>query len=119
VATGDRVAQFYNRDPFAFPVWRSPVYRTPSAFAAAVQAARLIGRLIRFSARHPVTVLAVITGVVLWRTIGSAGHVALAVSVAVSLAVWRWQFPASFSRFVAAPARGRWRPGTIGAAGLL
>ena len=30
--TGDQVAQLYNRDPFAFPVWRAPVYRTPAGF---------------------------------------------------------------------------------------
>ena len=29
VVTGDQVAQIYNRDPLAFPVWRAPVYRTP------------------------------------------------------------------------------------------
>ena len=31
VITGDQVAQIYNRDPLAFPVWRAPVYRTPAA----------------------------------------------------------------------------------------
>jgi DNA segregation ATPase FtsK/SpoIIIE, S-DNA-T family len=25
------------------------------------------------------------------------------------LALWRWRFPASFSRFIATPARGQWR----------
>ena len=29
VVTGDQVAQIYNRDPLAFPIWRAPVYRTP------------------------------------------------------------------------------------------
>ena len=29
VITGDQVAQIYNRDPLAFPIWRAPVYRTP------------------------------------------------------------------------------------------
>jgi DNA segregation ATPase FtsK/SpoIIIE, S-DNA-T family len=109
VVTGDQVAQFYNRDPFAVPAWRSPVYRTPLTIVAIVQLARLTGLLIRFLARHPVAVLAIITGVVLWRTIGSAGLVALAVSLAAVLALWRWRFPVSFTRFVAGPARGRWR----------
>ena len=29
VVTGEQVAQIYNPDPFALPVWRAPVYRTP------------------------------------------------------------------------------------------
>ena len=29
VITGEQVAQLYNRDPFALPVWRAPVYQTP------------------------------------------------------------------------------------------
>ena len=29
VVTGEQVAQLYNRDPFALPVWRAPVYQTP------------------------------------------------------------------------------------------
>ena len=30
VITGEQVAQLYNRDPFALPVWRAPVYQTPA-----------------------------------------------------------------------------------------
>ena len=29
VITGEQVAQLYNRDPFALPAWRAPVYQTP------------------------------------------------------------------------------------------
>jgi hypothetical protein len=30
VMTGEQVAQIYNPDPFARPVWRAPVYQTPT-----------------------------------------------------------------------------------------
>ena len=30
VMTGEQVAQLSNRDPFALPIWRAPVYRTPA-----------------------------------------------------------------------------------------
>lgn len=33
VVTGDQVAQIYNRNPFAVPAWRSPVYRTRWAWS--------------------------------------------------------------------------------------
>jgi S-DNA-T family DNA segregation ATPase FtsK/SpoIIIE len=109
VVTGDRVAQLRNPDPFAVPAWRSPVYRTPFAFVVLVQAARMVGRLIRCLARHPIAVLAVSAGVLLWRVLGWPGGIGLVLGIAVALAVWRWRFPASFARWVAAPARNRWR----------
>jgi S-DNA-T family DNA segregation ATPase FtsK/SpoIIIE len=109
VVTGELVAQLRNPDPFAAPAWRSPIYRTPFAFVAIVQAARLLWRLIRYLARHPLTVLASVTGVVLWRVTGWPGIAALAATGTVVLAVWRWRFPRSFSQHVAAPARNRWR----------
>jgi DNA segregation ATPase FtsK/SpoIIIE, S-DNA-T family len=109
VVTGEQVAQLRNPDPFAVPMWRAPVYRTPFAFVAAVQAGRLVGRLIRFLFRHPLAVLTVVAGVLLWRVLGWPGVTVLAVSPVLIALVWRRRFPASFARFVAAPARGRWR----------
>jgi len=109
VVTGDQVAQLRNRDPFAVPAWRSPVYRTPLGFVAIIQAARLTGRLIRFLARHPVAVMAVLIGAVLWRVIGWPSLAAVVLALVAAVVVWRWRFPASFTRFVGAPARGRWR----------
>jgi S-DNA-T family DNA segregation ATPase FtsK/SpoIIIE len=109
VVTGDRVAQLRNPDPFAVPAWRSPVYRTPFTIVAAVQAARLLARLIRFLARHPLVVLLVIVGVLLWRMIGWPGVIGLLLTATSLLLIWRWRFPVSFARFVTAPARGRWR----------
>src|SRR5215467_1555075 len=87
VVTGSQVAQLRNPDPFAVPTWRSPVYRTPLWIVAIVHFARMIVWLVRFLFRHPVLVL----------------------SIAAVLVVWRWRFPASFSRFVGSPARGQWR----------
>ena len=109
VVTGDDIAQVRNPDPFAVPAWRSPVYRTPLWIVAIVHFARMIARLVRFGFRHPVLVLAVVIGVLMWRLVGWLGLVALTASVTAVLAVWRWRFPASFSRFVAGPARGQWR----------
>ena len=109
VVTGDDIAQVRNPDPFAVPAWRSPVYRTPLWIVAIVHFARLLARLVRFLFRHPVLVLAAVIGVLMWRVTGWLGLVVLAVSIAAVLAVWRWRFPASFSRFIGTPARGQWR----------
>src|SRR5215470_12316953 len=109
VVTGDQIAQLRNPDPFALPAWRSPVYRTPLAIVAIVHFVRLLARLVRFLARHPVLVLAVIAGVLMWRVIGWPGLAVLIVSIAAVLVMWRRRVPASFTRFIGAPARGQGR----------
>ena len=109
MVTGDQVAQIYNGDPFAVPIWRAPVYRTPFVLVLFVQAARVLWRLAAFVIRHSVAVLVVLAWVLAWREVGSAGLLALVLSISVVLVVWRWRFPASFSRWVGAPARSRWR----------
>jgi S-DNA-T family DNA segregation ATPase FtsK/SpoIIIE len=109
VVTGEEIAQLRNPDPFAPPAWRSPVYRTPLWIVAIVHFVRMVARLARFGLRHPVMVLAAIGGVLMWRAIGWLGLAVLAVSIAAVLALWRWRFPASFTRFIGAPARGQWR----------
>ena len=38
--TGEQLAQVDNPDPFASPVWRSPVHRTPESAILAVQFVR-------------------------------------------------------------------------------
>jgi S-DNA-T family DNA segregation ATPase FtsK/SpoIIIE len=45
----------------------------------------------------------------MWRVTGWLGLVVLAVTITAVLALWWWRFPASFSRFIGAPARGQWR----------
>ncbi len=109
VVTGDRIAQLRNPDPFAVPAWRSPVYRTPGWIIAVVQLGRGITALIRFTIRHPVIVLAAVSGALMWQALSWPGLAALAVSITAALAIWRWRFPHSFTRFIAAPARSRWR----------
>ena len=51
--TGEQLAQVDNPDPFASPVWRSPVYRTPEAVIWLVQLIRLRWRVVWFALRHP------------------------------------------------------------------
>ena len=53
VITGEQVAQIYNRDPFARPIWRAPVYQTPAGIILAVHLYRLLAWLARMIARHP------------------------------------------------------------------
>jgi DNA segregation ATPase FtsK/SpoIIIE, S-DNA-T family len=109
VVTGDQIAQLRNPDPFAVPAWRSPVYRTPLWIVAIVHFVRMIVWLVRFALRHPVTVLAVVIGVLMCRVTGWLGLLVLAVTITAVLALWRWRFPSSFSRYIAGPARGQWR----------
>ena len=109
VVTGDQIAQLRNPDPFAVPAWRSPVYQTPLWIVAIVHFVRMLVWLVRFLFRHPVLVVVAIIGVLMWRVIGWLGLVVLAASIAGLLVVWRWRFPASFSRLIGTPARGQWR----------
>ena len=109
VITGEQVAQLYNRDPFALPVWRAPVYRTPAGIVLVVQLVRLLAWLIRLITRHPLaaTVLAVLF--LAWLNVGWLGLVLLAAWVVVVLVTWRSFWPGSFTRWIAGPARGKWR----------
>ena len=50
---GEQLAQVDNRDPFAPPVWRSPVYRTPEPVIFVVQLIRLVWRVLWFALTHP------------------------------------------------------------------
>ena len=49
VVTGEQVAQLTNPDPFAVPVLRAPVYRTPGWIIAVVQLGRLLWWLARLT----------------------------------------------------------------------
>ncbi len=106
---GEQLAQVDNPDPFASPVWRSPVYRTPEAVIWIVQLARLLARAVRFVILHPYLDLAAGVVVLVWLNGGWPAVCGLAIAVAVTLGGWRWRFPTSFRLFVAAPVRNRWR----------
>ena len=109
IVTGEQVARLSNPDPFALPVWRAPVYRTPAGFVILAQLARLLGRLVRLAARHPLAAGILTLAAVIWLDLGWVTLAALAAAVITMLAVWRWSWPASFARWVTRPARGAWR----------
>ena len=78
VVTGEQVAQLYNRDPFALPVWRAPVYRTPAGIILVVQLVRLLAWLVRLVVRHPVAAAVLArAGAGLWLNVGWLGLAAL------------------------------------------
>ena len=109
VITGEQVAQLYNRDPFALPIWRAPVYQTPAIFTIVMQLYRLISFLVRLIARHPLaaSILAVLA--LAWVNLRWIGLVVLVAWAVAVLAAWRWFWPGSFARWVTRPARGAWR----------
>lgn len=107
--SGDQLAQVNNPDPFAVPVWRSPVMHTPGWIIAIVQLARLLRALVKFVIRHPLVDFTAADLAVTYAELGWPGVVALVLSLMVVLAVWRWRWPRSFSRFIGRPALGKWR----------
>jgi DNA segregation ATPase FtsK/SpoIIIE, S-DNA-T family len=104
-----QLAQVDNPDPFARPVWRSPVYETPWAIIWAVQLVRLLWRLIWFVVTHPI--LDAVTAVLAydWLWLGWPGLVALVLLVVSALIGLRLLCPAWFTRLIRDPARNRWR----------
>ena len=86
VVTGEQVAQLYNRDPFALPIWRAPVYQTPFGIILLVKLARLLAWLVRLAVRHPAAtgVLAVLA--LMWINVGWVGLAAL-----VAWVPWSWR----------------------------
>src|ERR1017187_2801009 len=98
--SGDQVAQVNNPDPFAVPVWRSPVYHTPGWVITLVQAWRLLTAVAAFLIRHPLLDLAAAASCLAWRFLGWPGLAGLALAVLAVLVAWRWRWPGSFSRFI-------------------
>jgi S-DNA-T family DNA segregation ATPase FtsK/SpoIIIE len=107
--TGEQIAQVDNPDPFASPVWRSPVYRTPEGVIWLVQLLRLLWRVLRFAITHPLLDAAAALVVCTWLRLRWPGVVGLAVMVAAGLVALRLLRPDWFTRFVTSPARTRWR----------
>jgi DNA segregation ATPase FtsK/SpoIIIE, S-DNA-T family len=98
-----------NPDPFARPVFRAPVYRTPAGIIALAQLARLLAWIIRMCVRHPVAATAAALLAFMWVSVGWIADAALVVWALLVLAVWRCYWPGSFTRYLAAPVRGKWR----------
>jgi DNA segregation ATPase FtsK/SpoIIIE, S-DNA-T family len=104
-----QLAQVDNPDPFARPVWRSPVYETPWAVIWAVPLARLLWRVLWFVLTHPI--LDAIGAVLAydWLYLGWPGLLALVLLVVSALVGLRLLCPAWFTRLVGNPARNRRR----------
>ena len=98
-----------NPDPFAVPVLRAPVYRTPGWIIAVVQVGRFLLWLARLIIRHPITDAVLVVLVLVWLHAGWPGLVVLGAIAVVILRTWRWAWPVSFSRWIAGPARGKRR----------
>jgi S-DNA-T family DNA segregation ATPase FtsK/SpoIIIE len=106
---GEQLAQLENRDPFAPPVWRSPVYRTPEAVIVVVQVLRLIWRVLWFALTHPLADAAALLIFATWLSLGWAGVAGLAAVAVIGLAGLRVMQPVWFARFVGVPLRDWWR----------
>jgi len=104
-----QLAQVDNPDPFARPVWRSPVYETPWAIIWAVQLARLVWRMVWFVFTHPLLDAVAAVLVYDWLWLGWPALVALVLLVVSALTGLWLLLPAWFARLVGNPARNRWR----------
>ena len=107
--SGDQIAQVNNPDPFAVPVWRSPVFHTPGWVITIVQLARALDALVAFLGPPPAADLTAALLALAWYLIGWPGPVILAASIATVLATWWWRGPASFPAHVTGRALGKWR----------
>ena len=107
--TGEPCAQVDNPDPFAPPIWRAPVYRTPELLIWVVQLARLAWRVLWFVIRHPGLDAAAAVLVLVWLNAGWPGLATVAGMLAAGLLVLRLAWPRWFARLVAEPVRNRWR----------
>src|ERR1700733_8106124 len=84
---GQPFAQVDNPDPFAVPVWRSPVYQTPHGVIWTVQLVRLIWRLIWFTLRHPLPAAACALLVFTYLRLGWVGLAATTAFIAADVAL--------------------------------
>ncbi|URM97068.1 cell division protein FtsK [Actinomadura madurae] len=106
---GDNVAVEAQRDPFAAPKWAPPVWHMPEGLVLLVNAVRVLVRTLVFLVRNIVPV-SVLSGLA-WLGIrfGWTVPVLVLALVLVGLGVWAGVDRPSFVRWVARPARARWR----------
>jgi len=109
MVSGEHLAQVDNRDPFATPVWRSPVYRTPEGVILVVQLLRLIWRVLWFVLTHPALDAVAALVVATWLGLGWPGVAGLAAAAVIGLAGLRILQPQWFTRFVTVPVRDWFR----------
>ena len=105
---GQPLAQVDNPDPFAVPVWRSPVYQTPHFIIWPVQLVRLVWRLAWFVLRHPLLAAVCAALAFTWLKLSWAGLVVLAVFTVTTLGLVYLLWPAWFAAHVTGAARD-WR----------
>ncbi len=106
---GQPLAQVDNPDPFAVPVWRSPVYQTPHFIIWPVQLVRLLWRLLWFMVRHPLLGAVCTALAFTWLKLGWPGLVVLAVFTGVTLGLVYLLWPEWFGRHIVQAARDWWR----------
>jgi DNA segregation ATPase FtsK/SpoIIIE, S-DNA-T family len=106
---GQPLAQVDNPDPFAVPVWRSPVYQTPHVVIWPVQLVRLAWRLLWFAIRHPLLAATVAVLASAWMKLGWPGLVALAAFTVTLAGLVYLLWPAWFTRHVIQAGRDYWR----------
>jgi S-DNA-T family DNA segregation ATPase FtsK/SpoIIIE len=106
---GENVAVEAQRDPFAAPKWAPPVWHMPEGLVLLVNAVRGLVALIRFTLRNIVP-LAIAAGLGwLYLRYGWLLPVLAALLVAALLGAWVFLDRPSFVRWIARPARSRWR----------
>jgi len=88
VVTGEQLAQIYNPDPFARPIWRAPVYQTPAGIIVLAQLVRLLAWIIRMILRHPVAATAAAVLAFIWVSIGWIAASALVGWAVLVLVTW-------------------------------
>lgn len=106
---GQPLAQVDNPDPFAVPVWRSPVYQTPHVLIWPVQLVRLTWRVVWFVLRHPLLDAVCAALVFAWLNLGWPGLIALAVVAVTALSVAYLLWPDWFIHTIVHGARDLWR----------
>jgi len=106
---GQPLAQVDNPDPFAVPVWRSPVYQTPHGIIWAAQLVRLIWRLLWLIVRHPLPAAALALLAFTYLRLGWPALVALVAFIAADAALVYLLWPELFARYVVQAARDQWR----------
>ncbi|MFG2018599.1 FtsK/SpoIIIE domain-containing protein [Actinomadura geliboluensis] len=106
---GENVAVEAQRDPFAAPKWAPPVWHMPEGLVLLVNAVRTLVRMAVFLVRNIVPV-SVLSGLG-WLGVrfGWLVPVVVLALVAVGLSVWAGVDRPSFVRWIARPARARWR----------
>lgn len=106
---GQPLAQVDNPDPFAVPVWRSPVYQTPHVVIWAVQFIRLVGRIVWFVVRHPMLDAGCALLVFAWLKLGWPGLVAIVCFAVAALVLVYLLWPDWFTRHIVQASRDWWR----------